>query len=148
MKSNNVKTVEKLNQVLADLQVVYQNFRTMHWLVKGHYFFQLHNAYEEYYNDTAEVVDEVAERVLMLGGVPQHQFSDYVENAKVKVVNEVPDGMESVKIAIDNYEYLLEAYHDINSHAADNDDEGTVVMFSELIASTEKKLWMLKASLS
>lgn len=148
MNSNNVKTVEKLNQVLADLQVVYQNFRTMHWLVKGRYFFQLHNAYEEYYNDTAEIVDEVAERILTLGGVPYHQFNDYVENAKVKAVTSVPDGMDSVKVAVDNYKYLLDVYRDINSHAADNGDEGTAAMFSELIASTEKKIWMLKTSLA
>lgn len=148
MKTNNVNTVEKLNQVLADLQVVYQNFRTMHWLVKGRDFYMLHKMYEEFYTETADVVDEVAERILMLGGVPHHQLSTYVEQAKVQPVSHVETGKESLKTAVANYEHLLAAYRDLNEHAAENGDEGTAALFSELIGSTEKKLWMLNTTLA
>ena len=50
--------------MLADLQVFYSNLRGFHWNVKGHGFFVLHSKYEELYNDAAEKVDEVAERIL------------------------------------------------------------------------------------
>ncbi len=148
MKNNPVKTIEKLNRVLADLQIVYQNFRTMHWLIKGAQFFRLHTIYEEYYTETAEVVDEVAERILMLGGIPFHQLSDYIENASVKQVTEVPAGTKSVKTAIESFEYLLDVYRDINSYAAETEDEGTAAMFSDYIRETEKKIWMLKSTIA
>jgi starvation-inducible DNA-binding protein len=148
MKANNEKTVEKLNQVLSDLQVVYQNLRTMHWLVKGEQFFMLHKLYEEFYTETAETVDEVAERILMLGGTPLHQFADYLKNARVEPVVEVPKGKESLKLAVNNYNQLLSSYRELNAYAAENGDEGTAALFSELIGSTEKKLWMLNSTLA
>ena len=151
MKTNemNHKSVEeKLNNVLADLQVIYQNFRTMHWLVKGPDFYMLHKMYEGFYNETAEVVDEVAERILTLEGLPLHHFSDYLEHATVKSVTVVPAGKESLKIATENFSHLLNAYRDILALASKQSDEGTVALMSEFIASTEKKLWMLKSTLA
>lgn len=120
----------------------------MHWLVKGEHFFMLHKLYEEYYNETSETVDEVAERILMLGGTPLHQFADYLSNAQVKPVVEVPKGKESLKVVVGNYEHLLKSYKELNVYAAESGDEGTAALFSELIASTEKKLWMLNSTLA
>jgi starvation-inducible DNA-binding protein len=147
MKAN-TQVVEKLNKVLSDLQVVYQNQRTLHWLVKGSDFYMLHNLYEKFYDETAETVDEVAERILMLGGVPLHQFSDYLENAQIKPVTEVPKGKESLKLAVSDYENLLQSYREVLELAGENDDEGTNALFSDLISSTEKNLWMLKSTLA
>ena len=59
-----------LHQLLADFQVHYTNLRGMHWNIKGHGFFVLHEKFESMYDDTAEKIDEIAERILMLGGVP------------------------------------------------------------------------------
>jgi starvation-inducible DNA-binding protein len=151
MKANPVYTeniVNKLNNLLSDLQIVYQNLRTQHWLVKGPEFYQLHKMYEEFYNETAETVDEVAERILMLGGVPLHTYSDYLSNAKMAVVTEVPVGRESLTTVAGNQEHLLTAYREVSSDAASVSDEGTVALMSDLIASTEKKLWMLKSVLA
>ena len=147
MKAN-ANTVETLNNVLSDLQVVYQNLRTMHWLVKGPDFYMLHKMYEGFYNETAEVVDEVAERILTIGGVPYHQYNDYLKHSSVQPVVDVPKGKESLKIAVANFEHLLKSYREVIAEAADNNDEGTVALFSELIASTEKKLWMLNTTLA
>ena len=73
------KTVEGLQKLLANLQVYYTNLRGYHWNVKGVEFFGAHEKYEEYYDDTADKVDEVAERILMLGATPAHKFSDYLK---------------------------------------------------------------------
>jgi len=145
---NSNKVSSQLNQVLADLQVVYQNLRTMHWLVQGPQLHQLHKLYEEMYNQTAETIDEVAERVLMLGQVPLHTYADYLKVAKVEVVTQVPKGLESLKTALENQQYLLNGYRELISLASENSDEGTVALASELIASTEKRIWMLGATLS
>ncbi|HNW50443.1 MAG TPA: ferritin-like domain-containing protein [Prolixibacteraceae bacterium] len=150
MKTNesNNNVVNQLNQVLSDLQVVYQNLRTMHWLVKGVQLYQLHKLYEEFYNETAETVDEVAERVLMLGSEPLHTYTDYLKISKVSVVSEVPGGLESLKKAAADQEYLLDTYRKITAEAAKNNDEGTVALMSDLIGSTEKRLWMLNSTLA
>ena len=72
------KVINNLNQLLADLQVHYTNLRNLHWNIKGHGFFVLHAKYEEMYDDIAAKVDEVAERILQLGGTPEHKFSAYL----------------------------------------------------------------------
>ena len=84
MKTNNSKLVERLNRLLADYQIFYQNLRGLHWNVKGPQFFMLHEKYEELYNEAAETVDEVAERILMIGGQPLHTFTDYLKTAELK----------------------------------------------------------------
>jgi starvation-inducible DNA-binding protein len=145
---NHPVTVNQLNQILSDLQIVYQNLRTMHWLVKGPEFYQLHKMYEEFYTETAETVDEIAERIMMLGGVPLHSYSDYLSKAKVSVVTEVAAGKESLKTVVSSFEYLLTSYRELTKIAAELSDEGTVALMSELIGSTEKKLWMLKSTLA
>lgn len=148
MTAKNKQTVEKLNVVLSELQVVYQNFRTMHWLVKGSDFYMLHNLYEEFYTDTSEVVDQVAERIMMLGGIPETQWKNYSENSKINSLKEFYNGKESVKLAIVYFEHLLISFREIIKICSKNDDEATSSLFSDLISSTEKKLWMLNSTLA
>jgi len=147
-KRTNNNVVAQLNNVLADQQIVYQNMRAMHWLIKGPDFYQLHKMFEGFYTELADVVDDVAERILTLGGVPYHQFSEYLDQTSIEPVDEVPRGKESLKITVDNFEHLLGEYREVLEAASNDGDEGTVALFSELIASTEKKLWMLNATLS
>ena len=100
MKAKNQNTVEKLNKLLADYQIFYQNLRGLHWNVKGPMFFALHEKFEEYYNQSAEVVDAIAERVLMLGGQPLHTFGEYLEVATLEQVKNVSDGREAVEAVL------------------------------------------------
>ena len=65
------KVVDSLQQLLADYQVFYTNLRGFHWNIKGNQFFVLHKQYEEMYNNVSEKADELAERILMLGGEPE-----------------------------------------------------------------------------
>lgn len=150
MKTNesNQQVVNKLNQLLSDLQVEYQNQRTIHWLVSGTQFYQLHSYYEDLYTKTADVIDEVAERILMLGSVPLHSYSDYLNTAKISVVTEVAKGVENLNTTLETQKYLLESYRSIISDAGEANDEGTVALMSELISSTEKNIWMLNATLA
>ena len=76
MNNKNQKVAEELNKLLADYQIFYQNLRGLHWNVTGNAFFMLHEKYEELYNEASEVIDEIAERILMIGGQPLHTFGD------------------------------------------------------------------------
>ena len=69
---------EKLNELLANYSIFYQNTRGYHWNIKGEKFFELHLKFEELYNDLFLKIDEVAERILTLGYTPMHNFSDYL----------------------------------------------------------------------
>ena len=76
-----VEVVNALQQLLADFQVHYTNLRHLHWFVKGHSFFIMHEKYEELYDDAAEKIDEVAERIecvlLEAQGVAYRYVVDY-----------------------------------------------------------------------
>jgi starvation-inducible DNA-binding protein len=146
--SVNKTVVNELNQFLADMQIHYQNLRAFHWNVKGTLFFVLHAKFEEYYNEASEIVDEVAERILTIGGSPMHSFSDYLVHASLEEIKDVSDGITAVKHVIAQSEALLKQMNKIQVDAADRGDEATNAMFSDMISSTEKKLWMLRTFLA
>jgi starvation-inducible DNA-binding protein len=129
---------EKLNDLLASFQVYYQNLRGFHWNVKGKMFFTLHNKFEELYDDAAEKIDEVAERILTLGGTPLHTFEDYLKKSKIPVVKNESDGMKLVEATLERE--LL----DVSEKA---DDEGTNALVSDFISEQEKTVWMLNSLL-
>lgn len=141
-------TVEKLNELLADYQVFYQNLRGLHWNIKGQMFFSLHEKYEEYYNAAAEVVDEIAERILMLGGQPLHTFGDYLKVATLEQVTNVSDGKKGVEAVLNSDRFFLKSFKEILTVAGENEDEGTIAMISEWIGATEKRIWMLESYLA
>lgn len=138
---------EKLNQLLADYQIYYQNLRTLHWYAKGRTFFALHSKFEEYYNETAEIVDELAERILMLGEKPVYSFSQFLSISKLKETEPISEGTAAVNAVLSNSEYLLNSVKEAIQTAENADDDGTVALLGELIGSTEKRIWMLKSFL-
>jgi starvation-inducible DNA-binding protein len=137
----------QLNQLLADYQIYYQNLRTLHWYAKGRTFFALHAKFEEYYNDAAEVVDELAERILMLGEKPVHSFVQYVSESQLKEAETESDGTKAVEVVLANNKYLLKAVKETFKLAGEAEDEGTAALLSGLIGSIEKRIWMLKSFL-
>ena len=137
----------KLNELLANYQVFYQNLRGFHWNIKGKSFFELHAKFEEYYNDAVVKVDEIAERVLTLEGEPLHSFSDYLESSVLKEAKGISDGVQAVEIVVKNFSALVSLEREILSLAGDAEDEGTVSLMSDYISETEKTLWMLNAYL-
>ncbi len=139
------KTIDGLQKLLANLQLYYTNLRGYHWNVKGVTFFGAHEKYEEYYDDTADKVDEVAERILMLGGTPAHNFSDYLKVADIKETGVVSDAKEIAKQLLDQLKVLLAQEREILEVASDADDEGTIDLMTGFITDQEKIVWMLTA---
>ena len=137
--------VASLQQLLADFQVYYTNLRGFHWNIKGHGFFVLHSKFEELYNDAAEKVDELAERVLMLGGTPANKFSEYLKVAKVKEVDGVSNADEALTNILETYSYLIAEERKLLSLASEVNDEVTVALMSDYLKEQEKMVWMLVA---
>ena len=146
LNENKVNSVvSALHQLLADFQVHYTNLRGFHWDIKGHGFFVLHSKFEDMYNDAAEKVDEIAERILMLGGTPANKFSDYLKVANINEVDKVSDGDEALNSILQSISYLIGEERKILSIASQAGDEVTVSMMSDYLKEQEKLVWMLVA---
>ncbi len=141
------KLADMLNDLLANYQVFYQNMRGFHWNIKGQEFFQLHEKFEEYYNDAIVKIDEIAERILTLGQTPLHTYEDYLKLSKIKSHKEDAVDHTIVKTVVDNFSVLISKEREILAVAADATDEGTVSQMSDYITETEKVVWMLHAYL-
>ena len=141
--ANNI--IGSLSQLLADLQVLYTNLRGFHWNIKGHGFFVLHSKFEELYNDTATKVDEVAERILTLGGVPANNYSEYLKVAQVKEVSGVSCGSEALENLMDTYKLIIAEERKALAAASEAGDEVTVSLMSDYLKGQEKMIWMLVA---
>lgn len=137
----------KLNDLLANYQVFYQNLRGLHWNVKGKEFFELHLKFEELYNDAILKVDEIAERVLTLGGTPLHTLTDYIEESEIKQLKGVTNGPEGLKHVVANFSTLIGKEREILVLSGDAGDEGTNSLMSDYITQSEKIVWMLTSYL-
>jgi starvation-inducible DNA-binding protein len=139
--------VTQLNQLLADYQIYYQNLRGFHWNISGPGFFELHRHFETLYTAAQLTIDELAERILTLGGRPLHTMSDYVHSADIKESRDVYTADETVRTTLKNIEVLLHLEREIVIAANEAGDEGTADLLTPLIAAQEKQAWMLKAYL-
>ncbi|MBT8187824.1 MAG: DNA starvation/stationary phase protection protein [Croceitalea sp.] len=137
-----------LNELLANFQQYYLNLRGIHWNIKGKRFFDLHVKFEELYTDANIKVDEVAERILTLGGVPFHTFKDYMERSKVAVGKNVTKDEDAIRLIVGSLKELLLIERRILDASAEANDEGTNAMMSDFITEQEKTVWMMKAWLA
>jgi len=136
---------EKLNILLANYSIFYQNTRGYHWNIKGEKFFELHLKFEELYNDLFIKIDEVAERILTLGYSPRHNYSDYKNESKIAESSEVSDGIKAVKEIIESFKIIIMIQRDLLNISADAGDEGTNALMSDYIRAQEKLVWMYSA---
>lgn len=136
---------EKLNELLANYSIFYQNSRGFHWNIKGEKFFELHLKFEELYNDLLLKIDEVAERILTLGYSPNHKYSDYKNISKIAESNQVADGLKAVKDILDSLQIIISLQREILLLSADTGDEGTNALMSDYIRAQEKLVWMYSA---
>lgn len=137
-----------LNTLLSNFQIYYQNLRGLHWNIKGKSFFELHVKFEEFYTDSQEKIDLIAERILTLEGTPLHTFDDYIKLSKVTVGKNISNDVDAVKLTVNSLSELLKIERSILGESDEANDEGTNSMMSDFIAEQEKTMWMLNAWLN
>ena len=137
--------VNDLNALLSNFQIYYQNLRGLHWNIRGKRFFDLHLKFEELYNDSQIKIDLIAERVLTLGGIPLHTFSDYIEKSILKAGKNISKDTEAIQLIVESLAVLLQLERGVLQKASEINDEGTNSMMSDFISEQEKTNWMLKA---
>jgi starvation-inducible DNA-binding protein len=145
---NNAAIAEKLNELLANYQVYYQNLRGFHWNIKGGDFFTLHEKFEELYTVVQVSIDEVAERILTLSAQPMHAYSDFVETSTIREIKNVSDSKGTVEGVLSNLKVLIELEREILVLSGEADDEGTNSLMSDYVSAQEKTVWMLSSFLN
>jgi starvation-inducible DNA-binding protein len=137
----------KLNVLLANYSMFYQNSRGYHWNIKGEKFFELHLKFEELYNNLFIKIDEVAERILTLGYTPAHSFTEYKTVSTIAESGKVTDGRKAVEGILNAFQTLLVMQRELLNLSADANDEGTNALMSDYIREQEKLVWMYSSYL-
>src|SRR5690554_5126966 len=144
-KKKTTATAKELNILLADYHLYYQKLRNFHWNIVGHNFFDLHNKFEEMYEDAKTKIDEIAERILTLRFQPTSNFSDYLKMSSLKEDSENTKDIEMVKKLLADHGKLLTQMRSVVETADAAEDEGTIDMIGGYIGHIEKVSWMLDA---
>ena len=137
--------VAGLQQLLADFQVHYTNLRGFHWEIKGRGFFVLHEKFESMYDDAAAKIDEIAERILTLGGTPENKFSEYLKVARVAEVSGVSRSSEAVENVLATYKHFIAEERKLIDLANEANDAVTADLLTGYLKEQEKMVWMLVA---
>lgn len=137
------KTVEQLNILLADYHLYYQKLRNFHWNVIGSNFFDLHEKFEEMYDDAKLKVDEIAERILTLRHSPKSNLSDYLKISNIKESNNDLDDAKMVDVLLEDHGKILAQMRKVVGVADEAGDEGTIDLIGAYIRELEKTSWML-----
>jgi starvation-inducible DNA-binding protein len=139
------ESINSLNLLIADFTVFYQKLRHYHWNVKGEPFFVLHEKFEEIYTEVGDVIDEIAERVVGLEGVPHHTLAHMLETTSLKEDDELPAPAKMVNRTIDDIKALSKGLLSAIEVAEGADDRTTINLLDEIHDGLQGHLWMLAA---
>ena len=138
-------SVDALNQVLADTMTLRDLYKKHHWQVAGHTFYSLHLLFDKHYGEQAELVDTIAERIQLLGGLAIAMAPDVAEMTRVE---RAPRGREEVPVQIsrilDAHELILKECHEYAEQADEAGDDGTNdLLVSDVIRLNELQAWFV-----
>jgi len=139
------ESVDNLNQILADTMTLRDMYKKHHWQVTGHTFYQLHLLFDKHYAEQSKLVDDIAERVKLLGGVSIAMAHDVAEST---LIPRPPKGREEVPVQISRllhaHEIVLKEARTMARVAAERDDQGTNdLLVSQVIRTNELQVWFI-----
>src|SRR3954469_20931728 len=138
-------SVAALNQVLADTMTLRDLYKKHHWQVAGHTFYQLHLLFDKHYTEQSELVDTIAERIQLLGGLAIAMAPDIAETT---IIPRPPRGREEVPVQISRLlhaheEILLECRSMAKQADEDGDDGTNDLLVSDVIRTNELQAWFV-----
>lgn len=144
-----LEMTEQLNLLLADSSTLRDLYKKSHWQVAGPTFYQLHLLFDKHFNEQVEIVDEIAERIQLLGGISLAMAADVAETTRIE---RPPRGREEVPVQISR---LLDAHRIIIGHcrqlarrAVELGDDGTNdLVISDVLRTNELQVWFLSEHL-
>src|SRR5277367_5252756 len=138
-------SISNLNQLLADTITLRDMYKKHHWQVSSPTFYQLHLLFDKHFNEQNELVDEVAERIMMLGGVSVAMAGDV---AAMTMIPQPPTGREEVPVQISRllhaHEIVLKEARAMARQATEDGDDGTNdLLVSSVIRKNEMQVWFV-----
>ena len=139
----------QLNQLLADSMTLRDLYKKSHWQVAGPTFYQLHLLFDKHYNEQVEIVDSIAERIQLLGGVSIAMAADVAESTQIE---RPPRGREEVPVQlsrlVDAHQVIIGEARKLARRASTLGDDGTNdLVVSEVIRTNEFQVWFLSEHL-
>ena len=139
------ESVANLNQLLADTITLRDLYKKHHWQVSGHTFYQLHLLFDKHFEEQNKLVDEIAERIQLLGGVSIAMAHDVAETT---IVPRPPKGREPVPVQISRilhaHEIVLKEARTMARLASEHEDDGTNDrLVSDVIRTNELQVWFV-----
>ncbi|GBF20410.1 MULTISPECIES: Dps family protein [Arenibacter] len=148
-KDNRKAVVAMLGKLLADEYLLYTKLRNAHWNVEGIDFHTKHVFFEEEYNKIEKIVDEVAERIRMLGFYSPGTLKEFLELSHLK--DESPkknDSASFMEVLLEDHNTIIKFIRkSISENAEEHNDEGTADFITGIMQMHEQMSWMLRASL-
>ena len=144
-----LQITNELNQLLADTMTLRDLYKKCHWQVAGPTFYQLHLLYDKHYDEQNELVDAIAERIQLLGGVSLAMAADVAETTQIE---RPPRGREEVPVQlsrlIDAHQIIIQQSRPLARRAAELGDDGTNdLVVSDVIRTNELQIWFLSEHL-
>ena len=144
-----LEMTEQLNQLLADTMTLRDLYKKSHWQVAGPTFYQLHLLYDKHFDEQVELVDSIAERIQLLGGVSLAMAADIAETTQIE---RPPRGREEVPVQlsrlIDAHQIIIRQARTLASRASTLGDDGTNdLVVSEVLRTNELQTWFLSEHL-
>ena len=138
-------STENLNQLLADTMTLRDMYKKHHWQVSGATFHQLHLLFDKHHGEQDELVDEIAERIQVLGGISLAMAADVAETT---LIPRLPRGREEAPVQISRlleaHEVILKEARTMAKQASDAGDDGTNdLIVSNVIRTNELQVWFL-----
>jgi len=139
------QSVENLNQLLADTMTLRDMYKKHHWQVAGHTFYQLHLLFDKHHGEQDELVDTIAERIQLLGGISLAMAADVAETT---MIPRPPRGREEAPVQISRlleaHELILKEARTMAKEAVDAGDDGTNdLLVSDVIRTNELQAWFV-----
>lgn len=144
-----LEMTEQLNQLLADTMTLRDLYKKSHWQVAGPTFYQLHLLFDKHYDEQVEIVDTIAERIQLLGGVSLAMAADIAETTRIE---RPPRGREEVPVQIsrllDAHQIIIGHCRELAERASELGDDGTNdVVVSDVLRPNELQVWFLSEHL-
>src|SRR5437867_4530304 len=139
------QSVENLNQILADTITLRDLYKKHHWQIAGPTFYQLHLLFDKHYDEQNALVDAIAERIQLLGGVSVAMAPDVAETT---LIPRPPKGREEAPVQISRllhaHEIVLKEARAMARRAAESGDDGTNdLIVSDIIRRNELQVWFV-----
>lgn len=142
-----MKLQTALNVQISNWSILYTKLHRFHWYVKGPLFFTLHEKFEELYNEAALTVDQIAERLLAIGGQPVATMKEYLETATLNETNNETKASDMVATLVTDYKAIKEQLVELSELAEEHNDVITNDLATGLIEKIDTHVWMLTAYL-